>query len=374
MALRGYKVIEFAGLAPGPFCGMILRDHGASVIRVDKPFTTPNVDSLGRGKRSLVVDFKKPASSQILTKLCSNADVLIDPFRPGVMEKFNLGPSDLCNVNPKLIYARLTGFGQNGPFSKMAGHDINYIAISEICTYTRFLGKRSTPFDVYMIYIIRVPLSWASSVQILANCLDSSALKVEGSAYVSSWLWTTRSKSFPYPLWPNPPGKNLLDGGAHFYQTYETKDEKFMAVGALEPPFYETLLKGMDLTSNDNPQEINASEFHERLANTFLTKTQEEWCKIFDLTDACVTPVVPIEEAHKHPHNAHNQSFLQKDGKIVPIPAPRLSRTPGEPCLREPYPGEHTQEVLLEAGFKENEIQSFIEQKTVYWKCVKSTL
>ncbi|GFS80902.1 alpha-methylacyl-CoA racemase [Nephila pilipes] len=379
MALRGYKVIEFAGLAPGPFCGMILRDHGASVIRVDKPFTPPNIDSLGRGKRSLVVDFKKPASSQILTKLCSNADVLIDPFRPGVMEKFNLGPSELCKMNPKLIYARMTGFGQNGHYSKMAGHDINYISVSGVLSA---LGGKKPQAPINLMG----DFAGGGLICALGICLALlerhmsgkgqviDANMVEGSAYVSSWLWTTRSESFPIPLWPNPRGKNGLDGGAHFYQTYETKDGKFMAVGAIEPQFYEAFLKGMGLTNDEYPQDLNASETHERCAKIFLTKTQEEWCKVFDLTDACVTPVVPIEEAHKHPHNAHKQSFLQKDGNIVPIPAPRLSRTPAEPLLRDPFPGEHTQEILLEAGFKDCEIQSFIKEKTVYWEPVKSSL
>ncbi|GBM31865.1 Alpha-methylacyl-CoA racemase, partial [Araneus ventricosus] len=248
MALHGLKVIEFAGLAPAPFCGMILRDHGASVIRVDKPFTMGELDTLARGKQSVVVDFKKPASTSILSRLCSKADVLIDPFRPGVMERFKLGPSELCKLNPKLIYARLTGFGQGGPFSKMAGHDINYIAISGVLSA---LGgkKPQHPINLMgdfagggLICALGICLALLDRHQSgKGQVIDTNM--VEGSAYVSSWLWSSRSKLYPFPLWSRPRGKNILDGGAHFYQTYETKDGKFIAVGALEPPFYEAFIK-----------------------------------------------------------------------------------------------------------------------------------
>ncbi|GIX94505.1 alpha-methylacyl-CoA racemase [Caerostris extrusa] len=355
MALRGLKVIEFAGLAPGPFCGMVLRDHGASVIRIDKPFTTFDVDALGRGKRSLAIDFKKPASFPILSKLFTNADVLIDPFRPGVMEKYNLGPSELCKLNPKLIYARLTGFGQDGPFSKVAGHDINYIAVSGVLS---MLGRKKLQHPINLVG----DFAGGGLVCALGICLALlerhhsgmgqviDANMVEGSAYVSSWLWASRGDNFPLPLWTKPRGENLLDGGAHFYQTYETKDGRYMAVGALESQFY--------------------SRFYGRFrAGPFRLSSRTKCSR-----NSCVTPVVPLEEAHKHPHNAHRKSFLNAGDKIVPTPAPRLSKSPAEPCFQDPFPGQHSKEILLESGYNEEEIQSFIEEKIVHCAPKKASL
>ncbi|GIY32141.1 alpha-methylacyl-CoA racemase [Caerostris darwini] len=379
MALRGLKVIEFAGLAPGPFCGMVLRDHGASVIRIDKPFTTFDVDALGRGKRSLAIDFKQPASFPILSKLFTNADILIDPFRPGVMEKYNLGPSELCKLNPKLIYARLTGFGQDGPFSKVAGHDINYIAVSGVLS---MLGRKKLQHPINLVG----DFAGGGLVCALGICLALlerhhsgmgqviDANMVEGSAYLSSWLWATRGDNFPLPLWSKPRGENLLDGGAHFYQTYETKDGRYMAVGALESQFYSRFMEGLGLDPFDYPQELNAPEVKKKCAEIFLTKTQAEWCKVFDYTDSCVTPVVPLEEAHKHPHNAHRKSFLNAGDKIVPTPAPRLSKSPAEPCFQDPFPGQHSKEILLESGYNEEEIQSFIEENIVHCAPKKASL
>ncbi|XP_055934966.1 alpha-methylacyl-CoA racemase-like [Argiope bruennichi] len=379
MALRGFKVIEFAGLAPAPFCGMVLRDNGASVIRVDKPFTMGEMDALARGKRSVVVDFKKPTSTSILSRLCAKADVLIDPFRPGVMEKFNLGPSELCKLNPKLIYARLTGFGQDGPFSKMAGHDINYIAIAGVLSA---LGGEKPQHPINLMG----DFAGGGLICALGICLALldryrsgkgqviDANMVEGSAYVSSWLWASRSKSYPYPLWSKPRGENILDGGAHFYQTYKTKDGKYIAVGALEHSFYSAFIEGLGLDPDNFSQDKFGPETQKKCADVFLTKTQAEWCEKFDLTDACVTPVVPLEEAHNHPHNAHNRSFMKQDETIVPRPAPRLSRTPAEPGLTNPVPGQHTREILLEIGFREDEIESFIEDGTVYCVDMKASL
>ncbi|KAG8197907.1 hypothetical protein JTE90_020286 [Oedothorax gibbosus] len=380
MALRGFKVIELAGLAPGPFCGLILRDHGASVIRVDKPNTHPHADTMARGKRSLVLDFKKPEAAGIFSKLCLDADVLIDPFRPGVMEKFKLGPTEMCKANPKLIYARMTGFGQSGPFSKMAGHDINYIAISGVLSMLGGPKKPAHPINlmgdfaggglVCALGICLALLERYSSGK--GQVIDANM--VEGSAYVSSFLWTTRTEDYPAPIWINPRGKNILDGGSHFYQTYKTKDGKFMAVGAIEPHFHKELLKGLNL-DKEYQYQINNPEMITKLEEVFRTKTQEEWCKIFDLTDACVTPVIPLEEAHTFPHNKERNSFMLQDGdKVVPVPAPRLSRTPAVPELRNPLPGQHSLEILLEKGFERKEIDSYIQKGIVHSLDMQSSL
>lgn len=380
MALKGIKVIELAGLAPAPFCGMILRDHGADVLRIDRPNTDKNFDTLCRGKKSLILDFKKPTASSVLTKLCSNADVFLEPFRPGIMEKYNLGPLELCKKNPKLIYARLTGFGQNGPFSKMAGHDINYIAISGVLS---MLGNQEKPYHPInlmgdfagggLICALGICLALLSREKTgKGQIIDANM--VEGSAYVSSWLWTTHHPNYPLPMWSQCRGKNLLDGGAPFYQTYKTKDDKFMAVGALEPQFFSALIQGLGLHEDEYTQFSDWEDLQKKFEEKFLSKTQEEWCEVFDFTDACVTPVIPLTEAHKHKHNVENKSFIDDGSVYVPVPAPRLSSTPGEVSLAKPLPGQHTIDALLEAGYGRKDIDSLIEQKVVYTASLKSSL
>ncbi|XP_035218038.1 alpha-methylacyl-CoA racemase-like [Stegodyphus dumicola] len=381
MALRGIKVIEFAGLAPAPFCGMILRDHGASVTRIDRPGADINVDSLSRGKRSFVIDLKNSKSASVVSRLCSNADVLLEPFRPGVMEKYKLGPSELCKINPRLIYARLTGFGQNGPFSKMAGHDINYIAISGVLSVLGRSGEKpSPPINLLgdfagggLICALGICLALLERQKSgKGQVIDANM--VEGSAYVSSWLWSTRKEGFPIPLWANSKGKNVIDGGSHFYQTYETKDGKYMAVGALEPQFYRALMKGLGIDENEYSQFSDWEETTKKFSEIFLTKTQEEWCEVFNFTDACVTPVVPLEESHKHIHNIANKSFITNGKESIPVPAPRLSRTPGDICWKIPASGEHTLEILLEEGFTKSEIDSLVKGNVVYSASAKSSL
>lgn len=378
MALRGYKVIELAGLAPAPFCGLILRDHGASVVRIDRPDSYGGADTLSRGKRSLALDIRKPAGAHLLTKLCAKADVVIDPFRPGVLEKYSLGPSDLCKANPSLIFARMTGFGQNGPFSKMAGHDINYIAISGVLSMLGGRDKPSPPINLmgdfaggglicaFGICLALLERQKSGKGQVI------DANMVDGSAYVSSFLWSTKQANIG--IWLGPRGTNVLDGGAPFYNTYKTKDGKFMAVGALESKFYEALCKGLGVNPEKCSQFENWEENTKMFAKIFETKTQEEWCQIFDLTDACVTPVVNMEDAHKHYHNSANNTFQTVGKKILPSPAPKLSRTPAEPCFKEPVNGQHSIEILLEEGFTGEEISKLIDQKVVCVGELKSSI
>ncbi|XP_042899562.1 alpha-methylacyl-CoA racemase isoform X2 [Parasteatoda tepidariorum] len=378
MALRGLKVIELAGLAPAPFCGMILSDFGATVTRIDKPDTYTDKDSLSRGKRSLSLDLKKTAAAHIITKLCSTADVLIDPYRPGVLEKYNLDPSVLCKVNPALIFARMTGFGQNGPFAKMAGHDINYIAISGVLSMIGGKDKPQAPINLLgdfagggLICALGICLALLERHKSgKGQVIDANM--VAGSAYVSSFLWTTKYANIP--IWLGPRGTNVLDGGTHFYNTYRTKDGKFMSVGAIETKFYSLLCKGLGVDPEKCPQFDNWDENIEMFSKIFLTKTQEEWCKIFDLTDACVAPVLPMEEAHHHPHNSCKGTFICSDEKVVPSPAPTLSRTPAAVKLTEPLNGQHSIEILREEGFSSEEIKKYIDDKVVHALNVKSSL
>ncbi|GCC26876.1 hypothetical protein chiPu_0005296 [Chiloscyllium punctatum] len=346
MALAGIRVIELAGLAPVPLCGMILADFGATVVRIDRT-RMATTDVLGRGKRSVALNLKKPEGVKVLKQLCNQSDVLIEPFRKGVMEKLGLGPEDLFSQNPKLIYARLTGFGQSGLYSRNAGHDINYIAVSG---------------DLNQFIVIKY-----SSKEIRVT--------IEGAAYCGSWFW----KSQQLGIWDQQRGENLLDTGAPFYETYKTSDGKYMAVGALEPQFYEQLIEGLGLDSTKLAPQNSQSDWPELkriFTETFAAKSQEHWTKIFDGTDACVTPVLSFQEAFSHPHNRERGSFITaQDGQVSPRPAPVLSRTPAIVSLeRDPRVGEHTQLVLAEHGFTTKQINKLESAGVIECNRSKSNL
>nr|CAI5847216.1 unnamed protein product [Callosobruchus analis] len=370
MPLKGLKVIEFAGLAPGPFCGIILGDFGATVIRIDKIGQNVDLDSLGNGKKSLCLNLKDPGAVQIVKKLSKQCDVLIEPFRKGVMEKLGLGPTVLLKENPRLIYARLTGYGQEGPLAQKAGHDINYIAISGLLSLFRRKGEAPLPPTnlaadfgggglMCALGILLALLERSKSG--LGQVVDNSM--VHGSAYLGSWLYRSQN----LPLWGNKPGENILDSGAHFYQVYRTKDDKFLAVGAIEPQFYAELLKGLRLTEEQAPQFGDFNELKTLFSNIFKQKTRQEWTDIFRELDACVTPVLELKEVTKHVHNAAQGSFIETGECIVPKPAPKLSKTPGmsmatkKPARR----GEHTREILTELGFSSQEIKALEDHKII---------
>ncbi|XP_075040707.1 alpha-methylacyl-CoA racemase [Mixophyes fleayi] len=345
---------------------MLLADFGAKVIRVDKANTSYTNDSMARGKRSIALNLKSAEGVGVLKKLCAQSDVLIEPFRHGVMEGLGLGPEVILKENPQLIYARLTGFGQSGKYAKAAGHDINYLSLSGLMSR---LGKK----DENPTFPLNLLADFAGGGYVCAlgivmslfertrsgqgQVIDSSM--VEGAAYLGSFVWKSQKQG----LWSRPRGENLLDGGAPFYDTYMTSDGKHMAVGALEPQFYNQLLKGLDLDASDLPNQMSFSDWPELkkiFTEKFLEKTQEQWCQIFDHTDACVTPVLSFDSAATHQHNKERGSFIPNDeGELSPRPAPVLSRTPAAPCSsRDPYVGEHTQEVLTEYGFSAKEISA----------------
>ncbi|XP_064259318.1 alpha-methylacyl-CoA racemase [Passer domesticus] len=386
MALSGVRVLELAGLAPAPLCGMILADFGAQVVRVDRlsqsAAALAHGDVQARGKRSLALDLKQPQGAAVLRRLCGGADVLIEPFRHGVMERLGLGPEVLLQENPRLIYARLTGFGQTGKYAKSAGHDINYLALSGVLSK---LGRKNenpyAPVNLLADFagggvmcalgIVVALFERATSGR--GQVIDASM--VEGVAYLSSFLW----KSENLGLWSQPRGENLLDGGAPFYEIYKTSDGKFMAVGAIEPKFYEQLIKGLGLNLDELPAQMSFSswpEMKKKFASIFAQKTQAEWCSIFDSTDACVTPVLSFEDAASHQHNKERSSFIKSvEGEISPRPAPVLSRTPAVPsCKRDPFIGEHTEEILLEYGFTKQEIAKLHSDKTIEIKDLKASL
>ncbi|XP_030093128.2 alpha-methylacyl-CoA racemase [Serinus canaria] len=386
MALSGVRVLELAGLAPAPLCGMILADFGAQVVRVDRlsqsSAASAHGDVQARGKRSLALDLKQPQGAAVLKRLCGRADVLIEPFRHGVMERLGLGPEVLLRENPRLIYARLTGFGQTGEYAKSAGHDINYLALSGVLSK---LGRKNenpyAPVNLLADFagggvmcalgIVIALFERAKSGK--GQVIDASM--VEGVAYLGSFLWKSQSLG----LWSQPRGENLLDSGAPFYETYRTSDGRFMAVGAIEPKFYEQLIKGLGLNLDELPAQMSFSnwpEMKKKFASIFAQKTQAEWCSIFDSTDACVTPVLSFEDAPSHQHNKERSSFFKNDpGEISPRPAPVLSRTPAVPsCKRDPFVGEHTEEILLEYGFTKQEIAKLYSDKTIESRDLKASL
>ncbi|XP_059865605.1 alpha-methylacyl-CoA racemase isoform X1 [Delphinus delphis] len=399
MALQGVSVVELAGLAPGPFCGMVLADFGAQVVRVDRPGTRGDLSRMGRGKRSLAVDLKHPRGAAVLRSLCARADVMLECFRPGepqiptlretgrgtlpeegrppgiwgVMEKLQLSPEILQRENPKLIYARLSGFGQSGRFSRVAGHDINYLALSGVLSRIGRSGE--APYAPLNLLADFGGGGLMCALGILMALFERTrsgkgqvidANMVEGTAYLSSFLWKTQQTG----LWGQPRGQNMLDGGAPFYATYRTADGGFMAVGALEPQFYELLLRGLGLKSDELPSQMSITDWPEmkkKFADIFAKKTKAEWCQIFDGTDACVTPVLTFEEVTHCGHHKDRGSFIiDSEQDVSPRPAPQLSNTPAVPSSkRDPFVGEHTEEILKEFGFSQEEISQLKSDKII---------
>jgi len=368
MALKGLKVIEIAGLAPAPFCGMVLSDFGARVIRVDR-LKAQNLDRLSRGKESIAVNLKIESGVNIVKKLCQTADVLIEPFRPGVMEKLGLSPEVLLHDNPRLVYARLTGYGQTGPMAHKAGHDINYIAMSGILSRFGRHGERPYPPVNVVADFAGGGLTCAMGIMMaLLERTSSGRGQVvdcsmsEGSAYLASFIDGTSDWAFPKER-----GQNMLDGGLAFYDTYKTQDGKFMAVGSLEPQFYKDLLQGLGLDSKEVTQLDDQDQQRVLFAQTFASKTQAEWVGVFDQLDACVTPVLTPLEAANHPHNVARGAFVHG---ILPqpqgAPAPKLSRTE-TPSAARPLPsmGAHTTDVLLEHGYTHDELKELAKLEAI---------
>jgi len=351
---------------------MILSDFGATVTRVDKVINNP-LDVLKAGKRTISLNLKKPKAIEIMMKLCKNADVLIEPYRPGVMEKLGLGPEVLIKENPKLIYARLTGFGGDGTgkYAARAGHDINYLAVSGLLSMFGRKGENPLPpvnfgadfaggglLCAFGICVALLERHRSGKGQVVDCAM------VEGAAYVGSWLYRSRE----LPLWGSKRGDNFLDSGNHSYDTYETKDGKFMSVGTVEPQFYDVLLKGLELDPETVDQHSDVEKNRQIFKEVFKRKTQQEWCQIFDHVDACVFPVLEWDEAPEHEHNKARKVFLdpsKSNGAVVPNPAPKLSRTPAQSGVlsgeREPL--EMALEILTEIGVKRDEIKELYENE-----------
>jgi len=361
-ALQGIRVLEIAGLAPVPYCGMILADFGADVVRIDRVGAS-SPDLLSRGKRSIAVDLKNPRGVETVLRLAEKADVLVEPFRPGVMERLGLGPDVAQTRNPALVYARLTGFGQTGSYANMAGHDINYIALSgALSTIGRKGEKPLAPINLLgdfagggMLCALGIAFALLERTRSGRGQVIDAAM-VDGAAHLSTFLFKFLSVGF----WSEERGTNLLDSAAHYYDTYATKDGHFMSVGAIEPQFYAALLRGLGLEGQELPGQNDRSQWpqmRERFTAIFASKTRDEWCAIFDGTDACVAPVLKLSEVGSHPHTKQRGVLVKgADGHPEPAPAPRLSRTPGTAGGKRPDVGEHSDAVLDEYGFAAAEI------------------
>lgn len=339
-ALDGITIIELAGIGPIPFAGMMLADHGARVIRVDRPDTAGRVDYfrrdiLNRNRETLVLDLKDPADSARLRELLREADALIEGFRPGVLERLGLEPDALLADNPRLVIGRMTGWGQDGPKARRAGHDINYIALAgALHTYGRKGGKPAIPVNAIgdyggggMLLAFGV-LAGILSARSTGKGQVIDCAMIDGAALLSASIYTM----FGLGMWKDERESNLIDGGSHFYDTYETADGKWVCIGPIEPQFYALLLRMLDLSDDpDFASQVDPARWprlKERLEAIFRTRTRDEWCALLEDTDACFAPVLSLAEAPRHPHNVARGTFIEAGGLIQPAPAPRFSATP----------------------------------------------
>lgn len=367
--LDGFRVLDFSRLAPGPYGGMLLADMGADVIRVDRAPLGTDLgaafgDTLGRGKRSVGLDLKKPEGVEVALRILDTCDVLLEGFRPGVMERLGLSPDVVLDRNPRIVYARLTGWGQEGPLAMEAGHDINYIAVSGVLHALGRRGDRPLPPINLLGDFAGGGLMCAFGITLaLLEREKSGKGQVVDAAMIDGAmnLLTFLASAFQADMW-GPRGTNLIDTGAHFYEVYETSDGGFMSVGAIEPQFYAEFLDGIGMTDDpDFAKQHDQSkwpELQQRVADIFKTKTREEWTKIFKGRDACTYPVLSPKEAATHPFNAERSTHVKGAFDVMqPAPAPRLSRTPGEVEAGPPQPGQHSRDVLREAGYSDEEIE-----------------
>ena len=363
--LNGVRVVEFEAIGPVPFAGMLLSDMGAEVLRIDRTKAPsdlgirsdrPKVDVLGRGKKSLALDLKDPSARDCVRRIAQRADIVLEGYRPGTMERLGLGPEILLQENPKLVYGRMTGWGQDGPIAHTAGHDINYIALSGLLsTIGEHGGKPVPPLNLLgdyggggMMLALGV-VSAALSAQRGGVGQVVDAAMTEGSALLGTALWGLLASG----LWSESRGENLLDGGAPWYDTYETSDGQYVAVGAIEERFYDELLLGLGLKRDNFPPRSDKTAWpalRTCLAQRFKARTREEWGSVFGASDACVTPVLSPSEAPNHAQMRARRSFDTVDGVTQPAPAPRFSATPCRRPSPAPGRGEGGKELLQQWG------------------------
>ena len=370
--LAGLRIIELAGIGPGPFAGMMLADHGAEVIRVDRPGARIDTrDPLLRSRRLIGVDLKSPDGVAVVRDLCRSADGLIEGFRPGVTERLGLGPDVLLGDNPKLVYGRMTGWGQTGPYAHAAGHDINYIALAgALHAFGRASEKPTPPINMVgdfggggmmLAFGMVSALLHAGRRPDIGQVID--AAMTDGTAVLMSMIWGFRANG----MWSDVRGTNLLDTGAHFYDTYETSDGKWLSIGSIEPQFYAELrrLTGLDADLEFEAQMDRGSwgPLRSKLTALFLTRTRDDWCELMEMTDVCFAPVLSMAEAPAHPHNAARATFVEAGGVMQPAPAPRYSASATDaPVMTTAWSGAA---VLTELGYDNERVAALTAAGTV---------
>ena len=361
--LTGLKIVEFAGIGPGPFCGMLLSDLGADVVRIDRkgPGRGSPSDVTGRGRRSVALDLKSPEAIEACLKLVEQADVLFEGFRPGVMERLGLGPDVALKRNPKLVYGRMTGWGQTGPYSHAAGHDMNYIAITGALHAIGTDEKPVPPLNLVgdfgggALYLAFGLLAGVIQARETGKGQVVDCAMSDGAASLMAMFYGMKAAG----IWKEERRKNLLDGGAHFYDTYQCSDGKWISIGSIEPQFYALLLEKTGINDPDFARQHDRTlwpDLREKLAHVIAQKTQAEWTEIMGGTDVCFAPILDLDEAPKHPHNAARQTFVEVAGVVQPAPAPRFSATPGAIQGPPPAIGAHDQEALSDWGFTDADI------------------
>jgi len=357
--LKGLKIIELRGIGPAPFCGMMLADMGADVVCVerDEPAViSPHKDCTRRGKRSIFLDLKSRDGRATFLRLVEKADALFEGYRPGVMEKLGLGPEDCWAINPRLVYGRMTGWGQDGPLSKAAGHDINYIALTGALHATGRAGGKPVP---------AIPMSgdFGGGAMFMAFGLVCALLEARksGQGQVVDAAITDGTAALMAVLhsldadgqWQTERGVNLLDSGAHFYEVFRTLDGKFISIGAIEPQFYSLLIEKLGLDPAEFGKQYDRRRWPDlksRLESLFCTRTRDEWCELLEGTDVCFAPVLDMREAPRHPHNTARGTYVEIEGVTQPAPAPRFSRTPPEIAFGAGLPGQDADDILRDWG------------------------
>ena len=373
------RVVEIAGIGPGPFAAMLLADMGADVLRIDRAGavspvaenTPPPLDLLNRGRRSIGVDLKTEGGSEVVLRLVERADALIEGFRPGVAERLGIGPNDCLARNERLVYGRMTGWGQDGPMAAAAGHDLNYIALAGALHPIGRAGSPPPPplnligdFGGGALYLAFGIVCGVLEARTSGQGQVVDAAMVDGAAHLTTMFHSMKAMGF----WSDERESNLLDGGAHFYDTYETSDGKFVSIAPLEPKFYAELRALAGLDDDDWAAQMDRSRWPEmklRLGEVIRTRTRDEWCSLMEGTDACFAPVLDLSEAPLHPHNRERDTFTEVAGVTQPSPAPRFSRTPGAISRPPAHPGQHTEDALSDWGFSAAEISDLLASRAI---------
>lgn len=365
--LKGLKIIEMAGIGPGPFCGMVLADLGAEIIRVDRASaigTGSKQEPSNRGKKSIAVDLKAKEGVEVVLKLVETADAIFEGFRPGVMERLGIGPEVCLARNDRIVFGRMTGWGQEGPLANAAGHDINYISLSgALAAIGRPGSPPVPPLNLIgdfggggMLLALGLVAALLESKESKQGQVVDAAM-TDGSALLMTMIYSMQSSG----MWKTTMGSNLLDGGSHFYDTYECKDGKFISIGSIEPQFYALLCQIAELDEKVFSKQMSRDlwpEQKEEIKKIFLKKTRDEWCELMEGTDVCFAPVLDMSEAPQHPHNKERKTFIDLEGVTQPAPAPRFSRTEPEVVSSPSIVGEHTNEVLSSIGLSEEDIST----------------